>query len=276
VDYLTRDSWITSQYPWNLFSGPWVFFDIMYLGIQPDTGEVNLSIVSRGYGVLHGCLRYGLGRVPARREFAYLGASLNHHITRSLPVGEIIATDPARTNSLNLLAREIIERNIPGEIAELGVYRGDFARRISFLFPERKFYLFDTFEGFDTRDLASESEQDLKTNFGDFSRVSVRTVLSRIPHPMQCIVKAGYFPDSLDGLEETFSFVSIDTDLYKPTYEGLCYFYPRLSQGGYIMVHDYAPSRYQGVKKAVRQFSEEFKAPYTPLTDMNGSVVFGK
>jgi O-methyltransferase len=156
------------------------------------------------------------------------------------------------------------------------VYRGDFARRISSLFPERRFYLFDTFEGFDARDLASEAEQDLKTNFGDFSRVSVRNVLSKIPYPQQCVVKKGYFPESLDGLEETFSFVSIDTDLFKPTYEGLCYFYPRLSPGGYIMVHDYAPKRYHGVKKAVRKFSDENKIPYTPLSDMNGSVVFGK
>jgi len=201
---------------------------------------------------------------------------VNHHITRSLPVGEIITTDPARIQSLNLLASEIIEREVPGEIAELGVYRGDFARRISSLFPDRKFYLFDTFEGFDERDLASESEQDLKTNFGDFSRVTVRKVLSRIPHPLQCVVKQGYFPESLNGLEESFSFVSIDTDLFKPTYEGLCYFYPRLSPGGYIMVHDYGPRRYHGIKKAVRQFSNEYKIPYTPLSDMNGSVVFGK
>jgi len=235
-----------------------------------------LSIVTRGYGVLHGCLQHGLRRVPARKEIAYFGSAVNHHITRTFPVGEIIATDQARIKSLNLLAREIIERNVPGEIAELGVYRGDFARRISFLFPDRKFYLFDTFEGFDVRDLASESEQDLQTNFGNFSRVNVRSVLAKIPYPLQCIVKAGYFPESLDGLEENFSFVSIDTDLYKPTYEGLCYFYPRLARGGYIMVHDYAPSRYQGVKKAVRQFSDEYKIPYTPLSDMNGSVVFGK
>ncbi|MEI7432853.1 MAG: TylF/MycF/NovP-related O-methyltransferase [Methanomicrobiales archaeon] len=243
---------------------------------MPPEGGVDLTIVSRGYSVLHGCLTHGMRRMPARKDIAYLGATVNHHLARSLPVGEIIATDPARIKSLNLLAREIIERNIPGEVAELGVYRGDFARRISSLFPDRKLYLFDTFEGFDTRDLTSESEQDLQTDFGDFSRVNVRNVLSRIPNPLQCIVKPGYFPESLDGLEETFSFVSIDTDLYKPTYEGLCYFYPRLAAGGYIMVHDYGPRRYQGVKMAVRQFSDECKAPYTPLTDTNGSVVFGK
>ena len=162
----------------------------------------------------------------------YLGETVNHHITRSLPVGEIITTDPTRVQSLNLLAREIIEREVMGEIAELGVYRGEFARRISSLFPDRRFYLFDTFEGFDSRDLVLSLEQDLKTDFGDFSRVSVRTVLSKIPYPLQCVVKKGYFPESLEGLEETFSFVSIDTDLFKPTYEGLRYFYPRLSPGG--------------------------------------------
>lgn len=237
---------------------------------------MDLSIVSRSYSVLHGCLQHGLNRVPSRKEIEYLGKTVNHHISRSLPVGEIITTDLARVRSLNLLAREIIERDVPGEIAELGVYRGDFARRISSLFPYRRFYLFDTFEGFDARDIALESEQKQKTRYGNFSRVSVKSVLSKIPYPDQCVVKKGYFPESLDGLEETFSFVSLDTDLFKPTYEGLCYFYPRLSPGGYMMVHDYAPARYHGVKKAVRQFSEEFKVPYTPLSDMNGSVVFSR
>ena len=249
-----------------------IFLDIYFVHVI-FSGGINLSIVSRGYGILHGCLQHGLNHAGQERG-SCLGETVNHHISRSLPVGEIITTDPTRVQSLNLLAREIIERDIPGEIAELGVYQGDFARRISSFFPTAGFTCLTHSKGL-MQGIVSESEQDLKTDFGDFSRVSVRTVLSKIPYPLQCVVKQGYFPESLEGLEETFAFVSIDTDLFKPTYEGLCYFYP-VSPGGYIMVHDYAPGRYRGVKKAVRQFSNEFKISYTPLSDMNGSVVFGK
>ena len=45
-----------------------------------------------------------------------------------------------------------------------------------------------------------------------------------------CIVKRGVFPESAEGCtEERFAFVSIDADLYNPIYEGLNFFYPRLS-----------------------------------------------
>lgn len=42
----------------------------------------------------------------------------------------------------------------------------------------------------------------------------------------------------MKGIEDSFCFVSLDMDLYKPTYEGLHYFYPRLNHGGYIFIHD--------------------------------------
>jgi O-methyltransferase len=51
-------------------------------------------------------------------------------------------------SSLELVAHEIYENNVIGEVAELGVYRGDFASIINALFPDRKLYLFDTFRGF--------------------------------------------------------------------------------------------------------------------------------
>ena len=43
-----------------------------------------------------------------------------------------------------------------GECAEAGVFEGDFAKWINQYFPDRKLYLFDTFEGFDMRDIEKE------------------------------------------------------------------------------------------------------------------------
>ena len=58
-----------------------------------------------------------------------------------------------RAAALELIAREIYRYNIEGSTAELGVFKGEFSRFINHYFPDRKLYLFDTFEGFDSRDV---------------------------------------------------------------------------------------------------------------------------
>jgi hypothetical protein len=49
------------------------------------------------------------------------------------------------------------ERGTPGALAELGVYKGNSAKILHLASPMRKLYLFDTFEGFDARDVNTES-----------------------------------------------------------------------------------------------------------------------
>ena len=59
--------------------------------------------------------------------------------------------------------------------------------------------------------------------------------LVNILYRTNTVVIEGYFPETTVGLEdERFAFVSLDTDLYKPIYEGLKFFYPRLNPGGII------------------------------------------
>jgi O-methyltransferase len=81
------------------------------------------------------------------------------------------------------------------------------------------------------------------------------------------------FPDSLGGFEDRFAFVSLDVDLYEPTLAGLRYFYPRLSLGGFIFIHDYNNRRYMGVRQAVADFLGESHAPALPLPDFAGTLV---
>jgi len=92
-------------------------------------------------------------------------------------------------------------------------------------------------------------------------------------HKANCIVKKGFFPETTNGVNDVFAFVSIDVDLYEPTYAGLNYFYEKLSSGGYIMIHDYNNSGYKGVKAAIRKFAAEKKVSYFPLCNSGGSVV---
>lgn len=181
-----------------------------------------------------------------------------------------------RISTLELIAEEIRQNNVAGAVAELGVYRGDFARYINEAFPERTLYLFDTFEGFSKKDILIEEAHDYSPGTQDFSDTSVGMVLDKMIRPENCIIKKGYFPDSLEGLEDDFAFVSLDADLYQPIFEGLKYFYPRLSKGGFIFIHDYNNAEYKGVKKAVTDYCNEQGVPFVPICDPWGTAVIAK
>ena len=126
---------------------------------------------------------------------------------------------------MRLLAEQIHELEIPGDAAELGVYRGDFAVHINAAFPDRLLHLFDTFEGFAEKDVALESREGLsRAKTGRlFRHGRGQRSCRRMPYPEQTAVYTqGWFPDDLRaGCEgRSFAFVSIDADLYAPNRRG--------------------------------------------------------
>ena len=190
-------------------------------------------------------------------------------------------SDYFRYRSFELTANEISNNKIMGNIAEVGVCTGRFARLLNEKFPKRKLYLFDTFESFDLDEFMLEVEAGrCPENFIDgFVNTSVEQVLEIMPYKENCIVRKGLFPTTTNGLEEEkYAFVSLDVDLEKSTYEGLKYFYPRMSKGGYIFLHDYNNRFLEGVKEAVRKFEEEFSLNLSkvPLADEGGTLVIVK
>lgn len=196
---------------------------------------------------------------------------------------EIRKIQDIRTASLRLAAAEIRRREIPGELAELGVFQGRFASEMNRLLPDRKLYLFDTFDGFDQRDLEIEaavsgSGKCLQKK-GYFCDTSVEKVRESLEHPTQAVFCKGYFPESAAMLPEPlphFALVSLDPDLYEPVYQGLKFFYPLLNPGGVILIHDYNSLQFPSVKKAVREFCEERSLFIVPLMDLHGSAVLIK
>ncbi|TDF93505.1 TylF/MycF/NovP-related O-methyltransferase [Paenibacillus piri] len=182
-----------------------------------------------------------------------------------------------RVATLRLVANEIYDNSISGSVAEFGVFKGEFAKYINEAFPDRKLYLFDTFSGFDERDVAVDIENNFSNStVGEFNYSNVESVLEKMIHRDNCIVRKGYFPETANGLDDQFAFVNIDVDLYSPIYEGLKYFFPRMTEGGYIFVHDYNSVRFEGVKHAVKKFCNETNAKLLPLSDLCGSVVIIK
>lgn len=215
------------------------------------------------------------------QKFSQVISAKGLYVTKSLdyktaPAPLPINLDYVRYATLGLCFQEIERRQVPGSVAEVGVYRGDFAKRLNHLFPGRKLYLFDTFAGFDHQDVATEQASGFSTGTQNFADTSVETVLGKMPHPQQCVVRKGFFPATAEGLEDTFCFVSLDADLYAPILEGLRYFYPRLSPGGYIFVHDFNNDEYKGAHQAVLEFCQAEGIGFTPLPDSGGTAVISK
>lgn len=167
------------------------------------------------------------------------------------------------------------KEKVPGTFAELGVYQGDSALILHLMDTSRVFHLFDTFSGFTEKDLQMESGEAAiytKHNFADTSLQKVKKKLS----DASFVFHEGYFPDTAKEAEnETFALVNMDVDLYNPTRAGLAFFYPRLSSGGVIIVHDYNP-KWPGIMKAVDDFARTIPEPLIPLTDRDSSVMILK
>lgn len=181
-----------------------------------------------------------------------------------------LSNDYVRLATLELLCRRLAD--VPGAAAELGVYKGFFARCINQLLPKRMLYLFDSFESFAPEACAGEAFQAAHAN------TAIDKVIEIMPHPETVVVKPGFFPESLEGLEERFCLVSLDVDFYQTTLDGLRYFWPRLEKGGYLMLHDWGSPKLPGVKDALAHYEREVgeKLPAVPLCDVGGSLILCK
>ena len=191
---------------------------------------------------------------------------------------DALKTFDARAATMRLLAEQILEKEIPGAVAELGVFRGDFAALINAAFPDRVLHLFDTFEGFPEEDVAIEQAQGLsRAKVGDFSETAQAIVEERLPHPEKAVFHKGYFPNTFRPcMEERFAFVSVDADLYAPTAAALPLFWAQLSPGGALLIHDVNSTQFTGAGKAVREFCREKALLPTPVCDLHGSVILRK
>jgi O-methyltransferase len=180
--------------------------------------------------------------------------------------------DYFRYATLGLAAQRVIDEHVPGAFAEVGVWRGETSEFLHRAAPERTLYLFDTFEGFDERDLPAGARD------GRFRDTSLEAVRRRVGGSDRVVLRQGYVPQTLAGLEdETFAFVLLDLDLLGPTQASLEFFYPRLSPGGYLVMHDYNNAESDwACKRAFDGFLRGRPEQLVELGDMWGSALIRK
>jgi len=87
------------------------------------------------------------------------------------------------------------------------------------------------------------------------------------------ILKNGWILDSFEGVEDTFSFVHLDMDLYKPMLAALEFFWDKVSIGGMICLHNYFHTELPSAKKAVADFEQSRGLQLSKISDSGGSIV---
>jgi O-methyltransferase len=184
-------------------------------------------------------------------------------------------TTPANIAALCDSIRYLVEHRVPGAIVECGVWRGGsmmaaaltLARRGD---TERDIYLFDTFAG-----PPPESVEDSASPYASASRTrsllrrasgaepylpgrtneeEVRRALEGTGYPRERIhLVPGAVEDTLpSGAPEHIALLRLDTDLYSSTRHELEHLYPRLAEGGVLIIDDYG--HYPGARRAVDEY----------------------
>lgn len=173
--------------------------------------------------------------------------------------------------------KQVLEEGIAGDFAEVGVWRGNTAAVLAHYaaLEGRALYLFDTFEGFDRRDLDG-IDRDKKMAFANTSVDLVRQVVG--PASASCRFVKGYFPSTVTAEHETrtYAVVSLDCDLYEPMKAGLAFFYPRMPKGGLLLLHDYSSHFWAGAKQAIDEFCAAEDERVILMPDKSGSAVVRK
>jgi len=180
---------------------------------------------------------YGPGGIPALAELEDL--AVRSVVQRAH--GRTLITDD-RLENIARLVRSI--RHLPGELAELGTYRGGSASVIAGCCPEKRLRLFDTWEGIPENDRLEGGR--LRGEFAaDFEEVRSFLELYNVEY------FRGSFPNAAPAADDDtrYAFVHLDADTYQ---RGLEYFFPRLVTGGVCVLDDNRWERCPGVELAVR------------------------
>jgi len=235
--------------------------------------EVTLLAVVFAFLIRFVFLNYSL---KVRKPLAWIHASKYGRISGDLLKAEKKFPDRIRFYNMWLQIERLKREGVMGDFAELGVYKGATARILHLCDPKRQLHLFDTFEGFSASDLKEETGKAASYTTQHFADTSLEKVKSVIGDHSNISYYKGYFPESASNCKaEKFSLVNIDVDLHKPTKAGLEFFYPRLSDGGIILIHDYNDD-WPELMKTVNNFCKTIPENLVPVSDADGSVMIIK
>ncbi len=175
---------------------------------------------------------------------------------------------------LYVLAQQAVGLN--AEFWECGVFKGGTALLFSEIIrmelsnPPVNLRLFDTFEGMPQ----TEIKKDLHAK-GDFSDTSLEKVSQLFINENYVEIHKGLIPETFKNLEQkSIGFAHIDVDIYKSTLDACSFIYPRLVQGGIIVIDDYGFPSCPGARMAIDEYFSDSKI--FPLSLSSGQAIIFK
>ena len=187
-------------------------------------------------------------------------------------------TTPERILALRDAVRWIVTADVPGAIAECGVWRGGSMQVVALTLLElhvsnRDLWLYDTFEAMPPPGVedvdhwgvpvserwASVEEPDPAYAYLPFERVREALEGTGYP-PEQLRWVAGLVEDTIPArAPDRLALLRLDTDWYRSTRHELEHLFPRLSPGGVLIVDDYG--HFRGARQAVDEYIERLGRP---------------
>ena len=189
-----------------------------------------------------------------------------------------------RLENVLSLAKEKIEQGVPGDFIEAGIWKGGVIALMSAVLnvygdTGRQVYGADSFKGIppakpdlypaDEAHVGCDKLEILSNN----SRAEVESLLKRfgLLSPQVTLVE-GWFEDTLADIpNEQCALIRLDGDSYESTMQALQALYPKLSDGGSIIIDDY--HSWQGCKSAVDEWRAEHDIK-DPLIDVDWTGVY--
>ncbi len=176
-----------------------------------------------------------------------------------------LVSDQVSTDDVRLVLEQlgqVINRQVPGDIVEFGCYIGTTSLFIRRLLDEagesdkRAFHVYDSFAGLPAKTIQDQSVAGEAFRAGELS-VSKKEFLrqfysARVQPP---IVHKAWFGDLTDkDVPQQIAFAFLDGDFYQSILDSLKLVWPRMSQGGVVLIDDYGREALPGPERAVRDF----------------------
>ncbi len=143
---------------------------------------------------------------------------------------------------------------VPGDVAEVGVYKGGTAKLLakSFESSHKSVRLFDTFNGMPPTNPEKDAQKE-----GDFSDTSFEDVRIYLNDCTNVFIYSGFFPETAEPVKDKeFCLVHIDVDIYRSVMDSCNFYYPRMQRGSIMIFDDYGDRSCPGAKMAVDEFFE--------------------
>lgn len=204
---------------------------------------------------------------------------------RSNQLQSLTLLEASSLDNVEWCVRSVLEREIPGDLIECGVWRGGTCILMRALLKalgdsRRKVWVADSFQGLpepdpDVSPLDTLSHEFLKL-VGGF-RVSLEGVQKNFAAfellDRQVRFLPGWFCDTLpEAPIERLAVMRLDADYYESTVQALEALYSKLSPGGYVIVDDYGILPL-GARRAVDEFRSRH-AIESPLVFANRAVAY--